>query len=316
MFGFCYKEVVVHLHIFSWHGIWTQMWKQGSLLGSHCTTTAKETTRPLLQTSQGKFYSKLENEYHRYHKSLPCDFQSRLRAVYFYGDFSLVWLGTLCCQNTGIKQQKGHTRSEHISERYQTFHLWLESKTGACGCARMIWKSAVSDCDLLASLVCFSFLILFQLKMSMQNGFPLENVIWQNSDTAWWCVHLLKSKQTGLQAKESYGCLDLESRSIKDKLECSKLAWSRMHKIQPYKRNGNLWSFILNKAIFKGVENSLLKSLGFLPMIPEWMICNNLLCPSTLPWYWYDPFSRNASFELVFCKLTAICWYTDLQRNI
>lgn len=125
----------------------------------------------------------------------------------------------------------------------------------------------------------------------------------------------LKSKQTGLQAElESYGCLDLQSRSIKDKLKCSKSAWSRMLKIQPYKRNGYLWSFILDKAIFKGVENSLLKSLGLLPLTPEWMICNNLLCPSNLPWYWYDPFSSNTALEFVLCKSTAI--YSDLQRNI
>lgn len=106
---------------------------------------------------------------------------------------------------------------------------------------------------------------------------------------------ILKNKQTGLQAKlESCGCLDFESRRIKDKLKLSKLAWSRMHKLQSYKRNGNLWSLILNKAIFKGVEKSLLKSLGLLPLTPEWMICNNLLYPSTLPWYWYDSFSNNA----------------------
>lgn len=108
------------------------MWKQGSLLGSHCTATAKETTRQFLQTFQGKFYSKLKKEHHSHHRSLPCGFQNRLRAVYFHRDFSLVWLSTLCCQNTGIKHQKGHTRSEHSWERYLTFHLRLESKTSAC----------------------------------------------------------------------------------------------------------------------------------------------------------------------------------------
>lgn len=93
----------------------------------------------------------------------------------------------------------------------------------------------------------------------------------------------LKRKQTGLQAKlESCGCLDLESRCMEDKLNFSKLAWSIMHKIHPYKRNWNLRSFILNKALFKGEENSLLKSLDLLPLMPAWMICN--IC-SVLPPY-------------------------------
>lgn len=163
---------------------------------------------------------------------------------------------------------------------------------------RCLWlcKNDLKECSLRLWSPCFSWLLLFPYL------FPVKNVHveWfsfgkcdlaelRHSMVMRSFSRRLKNKQTGLQAElESYGCLDLESRTIKDKLKCSKLAWSRMLKIQPYKRNGNfdLWSFILNKAIFEGVENSLLKNLSLLPLIPEWMTCNDLLCPSTLPWYW------------------------------